>query len=83
MITPPTEDFEIHPKATEVHGWTKEKLLALPKEQRPNLIEAWSALIEKLKNNLEINLKQNKFLCAFNGFGFDFRVLLHNLDYFH
>ena len=36
MITPPVEDFEIHPKATEVHGWTKEKLLALPQRERPS-----------------------------------------------
>ena len=37
MITPPTLDFEIAYEATAIHGWTKEKLIALPKEQRPTL----------------------------------------------
>ena len=35
LITPPVEDFDIHPKATEVHSWTKEALLEKDIADRP------------------------------------------------
>ena len=34
--------FEIHPGATGIHGWDKEKLLELPIAQRPTIKEAWT-----------------------------------------
>ena len=82
MITPPVEDFEIHPKATEVHGWTKEKLLALPQRERPSFAQAWSQLKKQLKICKDLLYDRNVILCAYNGFGFDFRILVHHWDYF-
>jgi len=37
MITPDNPNFTIHPEATKVNGWTREKLLDLPLDQRPTL----------------------------------------------
>ena len=30
MITPDDPEFEIHPEATKIHGWTRRSLLQLP-----------------------------------------------------
>ena len=35
MLTPKDPDFIIPPGATEVSGWTREKLLEIPLEKRP------------------------------------------------
>ena len=59
MITPPVKDFEIHPKATEVHGWTKEKLLDLPVEERPTLDRAWLEFIRNSKTSREFDIVKN------------------------
>jgi len=82
MITPKdNDDFEIAPGATEVHGWTKHELLSLPIEERPNIKDAWISFLAWAK---ETRVLEDKpiVLCAYNGFGFDFRLLIHNLRYF-
>ena len=35
LITPPVEDFDIHPDATKVNGWTKKDLLDKDVADRP------------------------------------------------
>lgn len=35
MITPKESDFSIHPGASKVNGWTKQSLMALPRNERP------------------------------------------------
>ena len=80
MITPKdNEHFEIHQEASEVHGWTKDGLLSLPIDQRPSIKKAWFDFLSWAK---EIRMLKKKpiVLCSYNGFGFDFRVLIQNLS---
>ena len=50
MITPKGNDeFEIHPEATAVHGWSKDRLLELPIAQRPTIKDAWIEFISWAK----------------------------------
>ena len=82
MITPKgNEDFEINLGAANVHGWTKERLLSLPNSERPTIKDAWIAFFSWAK---EVTLLKDKpiVLCAYNGFLFDYRLLIHNLSYF-
>ena len=82
MITPKGNDeFEIHPEATAIHGWSKEKLLELPIAQRPTIKDAWIDFISWAKKTTMLP-KKPLVLCAYNGFGFDFRILIDNLSYF-
>ena len=41
MITPSDPYFQIHQDARFIHGWTKDKLMALDINQRPTLEIAW------------------------------------------
>ena len=81
MITPRNQDFEIHPEAYDIHGWSKDDLLELPLEKRPYLDQVWNQFLEWIKT-LAIAPDNRIILCAYNGFGFDFRVLIHNLEEF-
>ena len=62
-----------------MHGWTKERLLALPENERPTFNVVWKNFLKWLREETPINLEYNVFLCAYNGFGFDFRLIIHNL----
>ena len=40
-VTPDDHRFDIHPEATNVHGWTRDTLLAQPFENRPYFYHVW------------------------------------------
>ena len=83
MITPKdNDDFDIPSGATEVHGWTKDELLSLPIEERPNIKDAWISFLAWAEET-KVLKDEPIVLCAYNGFGFDFRLLIHNLRYFN
>ena len=46
MITPKSKDFIITYGSTEIHGWTKEKLINLQKKHRPTLDQAWKDFMD-------------------------------------
>ena len=82
MVTPGSLDFHIHPDATEINGWNRKKLLALPVAERPTFDKVWKNFLKWMREDGKINPQQNICLSAYNGFGFDFRVILNNLRYF-
>lgn len=51
----------------------------MPKENRPTLKVAWIKFRNWI-NSIVPDTMQQIVLCAFNGFGFDFRILLYHLD---
>ena len=79
LVTPKDPNFTIPAGASGVHGWTKERLLALPENERPTFNVVWKNFLKWLREETMINLEHNVFLCAYNGFGFDFRLIVHNL----
>ena len=79
MVTPKDPNFTIAEGAAAVHRWTKEKLLALPEYERPTFDVVWKNFLKWLREETTINMDHNVFLCAYNGLGFDFRLIVHDL----
>ena len=81
MITPSDPNFQIYYGATVIHKWTKESLMNLNSDQRPTLDIAWKQFEIWLSDHLK-SLHKPVILCAFNGFKFDFMILMKNLDHY-
>ena len=67
MITPKNENFEFNPDASLKNGWTMEKLLDLPENQRPTLDQVWKNFMTWGNETRESQDKPVIF-CAYNGY---------------
>ena len=55
MVTPGSLDFHIHPDATEINGWNRKKLLALPVAERPTFDKVWKNFLKWMREDGKIN----------------------------
>ena len=78
---PSDENFTIASEATRVNGWTKDSFLEDTTTNKLSFPEVWSGFLEWL-GHIGFNLDKDIYLCAYNGYGFDFRVIIHELRRF-
>ena len=81
LVMPIDENFTIEPEATKVNGWTKESFLKDTTSKKLSFPEVWSGFLEWL-GHIGLNLDEDIYLCAYNGYGFDFRIIIHELRRF-
>ena len=78
---PSDENFTIASEATKVNGWTKKTFLEELTPKPLSFPEVWSEFLDWLRH-IGFNLDKDIYLCVYNGYGFDFRVLIHELRRF-
>jgi len=82
FVTPANPDFVINPKASKKHGIYKEEFLKKDPSKRKGFATVWDEFLDFIESN-HFHLTDRFVLCAFNGFRFDFRVLLFHLKEFN
>ena len=82
FITPANPDFVIHADASKKHGIYKEEFLKKDPSKRKGFATVWDEFLDFLKSN-HFDKTDRVVLCAYNGFRFDFRVLLFHLKEFN
>ena len=78
LVWPSDENFEIQAAAAMVHGLTRESLQRRLGDKRPNILDVWYDFIYWL-HTIGFDLTKDIYLCAYNGFTYDFRVIIHDL----
>jgi len=78
LVWPTNEKFEIHPKASEVNGFKRPEFDEKVGINKLSMLEVWKLFITWIEG-LGFNLKKDIYLCAYNGYHFDFRVVIHEL----
>ena len=78
---PSDENFTIASEATRVNGWTKDKIMKETANNKLSFPEVWSGFLE-WRGHIGFNLDKDIYLCAYNGYDFDFRVIIHELRRF-
>ena len=78
---PKDKDFTIHKYSTAINKWTKKKLLKALGDQKTMFHEVWTKFLVWLKT-LGFKNFENIYLCAYNGFHFDFKVIVNELRRF-
>ena len=81
LVMPSDEHFIIDKEATKVNGWTKEQFLKDINGKELSFKEVWIQFLEWL-DSIGLDNLENIYLCAYNGYKFDFRVLIHELRRF-
>ena len=79
MITPKHDQWEVHDDAERVNVWNRKRLMNLPEDQRPTLDKAWEKFLIWLKGTRK-SLEKPVIFCAYNGFKFDFYLLMIHLS---
>ena len=78
FVTPSDPNFVIPLKASEKNNIYKDEFLEKPKNKRKDFATVWSEFMNWIATNHPSG-GSNFVLCAYNGFDFDFRLLLHHL----
>ena len=79
FITPKVGNrFRMAEGASKKNGITKEALFKMPAKQRPTFDKLWADFLDWLTENA-LDLKKPLVLCAFSGFTFDHKLLIHHL----
>ena len=81
LVMSKDENFTIERDATRVNGWTKESLLKAITSPDQTFPKVWSEFLDWLVE-IGLDLDQDIYLCAYNGFDFDFRVIINELRRF-
>jgi len=81
LVIPKDENFTISEEATKVNGWTKKKFLEAITPTDQTISQVWSEFLHWLVE-IGLDFDQDIYLCAYNGFRFDFRVIINELRRF-
>ena len=78
-VTPYDPDCVFTMKASSINKVTRQSLYQKPESERPVFHRAWKQFLQWL-DEIGYDLTEPIVLCAFNGFNFDFKLILHHLE---
>ena len=83
FITPKVgSNFRMSQGAMKKNGLSKEALFKMPADQRPTFDKVWADFLDWLSEN-GYDLKKHIVFCAFSGFTFDHKLLVHHLKQYN